>query len=130
MPIPTDQILYNKIRDKVKRSVDRWPSAYASGMVVKEYKRQMAAKKLPPYVVETKSMIHNLTRWFKEKWIDLKTGKPCGAVKTDKYYPTCRPSVKVNKHTPVIAKQLDKKTKKSMIEQKQKAKKKRVVYKV
>ena len=23
----------------------------------------------------------SLTRWFKEKWVDVKTGKPCGRQK-------------------------------------------------
>ena len=32
--IPTDQTLYDRIKDHVKARVDRWPSAYASGQVV------------------------------------------------------------------------------------------------
>ena len=31
-----------------------------------------------------------LTRWFKEKWVDVKTGKPCGRQKGEKRgYPAC-----------------------------------------
>ena len=35
----------------------------------------------------------NLKRWFKEKWIDVRTGKPCGRRKGEKRgTPYCRPS--------------------------------------
>ncbi len=36
-----------------------------------------------------------LGKWFAEKWVDVKTGKPCGrSGKKDKrrVYPACRPS--------------------------------------
>ena len=36
-----------------------------------------------------------LTDWFKEKWVDVKTGKPCGRKKSEKKrkgYPACRPT--------------------------------------
>ena len=43
----------------------------------------------------------SLDRWFKEKWVDVKTGKDCGRKKGDgRPYPACRPSVKVDKKTP------------------------------
>ena len=35
-----------------------------------------------------------LTKWFKEDWVDLKTGKKCGRSGKDKKkrpYPSCRP---------------------------------------
>ena len=36
----------------------------------------------------------SLKRWFDEKWVDVKTGKPCGRQKGEKRkgYPACRPS--------------------------------------
>ena len=44
----------------------------------------------------------SLTRWFKEKWVDVKTGKPCGRQKGEKRagYPACRPSKRVSSKTP------------------------------
>ena len=43
----------------------------------------------------------SLKRWFKEKWVDVKTGEPCGRKKGEgRPYPACRPSVKVDKKTP------------------------------
>tara|TARA_A100001201_G_scaffold143597_1_gene146060 strand:+ start:6473 stop:6742 length:270 start_codon:yes stop_codon:yes gene_type:complete len=43
-----------------------------------------------------------LGRWFKEKWVDVKTGKPCGRQKGEKRdgYPACRPSKRVSSKTP------------------------------
>ena len=43
-----------------------------------------------------------LTRWFKEDWRDVKTGKKCGRGKDEKErpYPACRPSKRVSAKTP------------------------------
>ena len=42
-----------------------------------------------------------LDRWFKEKWVDVKTGKPCGRQKGEKRgYPACRPKNRVSSKTP------------------------------
>jgi len=48
-----------------------------------------------------------LRRWFKEKWVDVKTGKPCGRSgkeKSTRAYPYCRPSRKVSSKTPATSK--------------------------
>ena len=77
----------------VKQRVSRWPSAYASGQLVKKYKDlvlKMYGPKASPYL-EIKSTKAPLSTWFREKWVDIATGKPCGSVKSEKYYPTCRP---------------------------------------
>ena len=43
----------------------------------------------------------SLKRWFKEKWIDVRTGKPCGRTKGDgRGVPYCRPSKRVSSKTP------------------------------
>jgi hypothetical protein len=42
-----------------------------------------------------------LTRWFKENWVDVKTGKPCGRTKGEnRSYPACRPKKRVSSKTP------------------------------
>ena len=42
-----------------------------------------------------------LKRWFKEKWVDVRTGKPCGRRKGEKRgTPYCRPSKRVSSKTP------------------------------
>ena len=127
--IPTDPIEYQKVVNRIKNKVERWPSAYASGMVVQEYKKIMSEKGKTAYINKVPKKETGLKRWFDEKWIDIKTNKPCGAVHNSKYYPTCRPKIKITNESPVIASKLSKKEKESMIKQKQKAKKKTVNYK-
>ena len=50
-----------------------------------------------------------LTDWFKEKWVDVKTGKPCGRKKSEtkrKGYPACRPTRRVSSKTPKLLSEL------------------------
>tara|TARA_Y100001973_G_C5181798_1_gene325342 strand:+ start:359 stop:670 length:312 start_codon:yes stop_codon:yes gene_type:complete len=61
----------------------------------------------------------DLKRWFKENWVDVKTGKPCGRQKGEKRgTPYCRPSKRVSKKTPKTASELTSSEKKSRISQK------------
>ena len=49
----------------------------------------------------------SLDRWFKEKWVDVKTGKKCGRKKGDgRPYPACRPSKRVSSKTPKTTKEM------------------------
>ena len=50
----------------------------------------------------------SLKRWFDEKWVDVKTGKPCGRQKGEKRkgYPACRPSKRINSKTPKTTKEM------------------------
>ena len=44
-----------------------------------------------------------LTKWFKEEWVDLKTGEKCGrksAKNSKRPYPACRPKAVAKKMTP------------------------------
>ena len=42
-----------------------------------------------------------LTRWVKENWVDVKTGKPCGRQKGEKRgSPACRPKKRLSSETP------------------------------
>ena len=61
----------------------------------------------------------SLKRWFKEGWIDVKTGKPCGRKKGEKRgTPYCRPSKRVSSKTPKTARELTPSEKKTRIAQK------------
>jgi hypothetical protein len=63
----------------------------------------------------------NLKRWFKEKWVDVRSGKPCGRRKGEKRgTPYCRPSKRVSSKTPATASELTPAQKKSRIAQKKK----------
>ncbi len=50
----------------------------------------------------------SLKRWFDEKWVDVKTGKPCGRQKGEKRkgYPACRPTKRVSSKTPKTTKEM------------------------
>ena len=58
----------------------------------------------------------NLKRWFKEKWTDEK-GNACGSAKNKKVK-KCRPSVRVNKNTPVAWSQMSAAQKKKAVAEK------------
>lgn len=104
MSRPLDTSLYEQIKRQVKARVSSWPSAYASGQVVREYKRRggrYAGAKLDT---------GNLSRWYKEDWRNVcerdsrGSYKKCGAsssrVRQRSKYPYCRPSKRVSKSTP------------------------------
>tara|TARA_A100001391_G_scaffold196314_1_gene174711 strand:- start:907 stop:1161 length:255 start_codon:yes stop_codon:yes gene_type:complete len=62
----------------------------------------------------------SLKRWFKEDWVDVKTGKPCGRRKGEKRkgYPACRPSKRVSKDTPKTTGEMSKSEKASFASRK------------
>ncbi len=72
---------------KIKRQYKVWPSARASQAVAK-------CRKSKGQVRKTKKG-KSLRRWAKEKWVDKKTGKPCGAKTNKAQY--CRPTKVVSK---------------------------------
>lgn len=60
-----------------------------------------------------------LKRWFKEKWVDVRSGKACGRRKGEKRgTPYCRPSKRVSSKTPATASELTPAQKRSRIAQK------------
>lgn len=62
-----------------------------------------------------------LKRWFKENWIDVRSGKPCGRRKGEKRgTPYCRPSKRVSSKTPATAGEMTSSEKRSRISQKKK----------
>lgn len=112
---PADKKLYEIVKKEAKKRFKVWPSAYASGWLVREYKRRGGT-----YLDEEekkkkikRSEPTDLERWYLEKWIDvcrLPRIVPCGrnkAVWSD--YPYCRPSKRINDKTPTIATELTQK---------------------
>ena len=60
-----------------------------------------------------------LRRWFKEKWVDVKTGKPCGRRKGEKRgVPYCRPSKRVSSKTPKTSGEMSSSEKRKKISEK------------
>lgn len=74
---------------KVKAQYNIFPSARASQAIAKCRKQSGSVRK-----TEKGS---SLRRWQSEKWVDTRTGKPCGAGGKNEY---CRPSKRVSSKTP------------------------------
>jgi len=107
---PKNKKLYNKVKAEAKRKFKVWPSAYASGWLVKEYKRRGGTYS------GKKSSSKGISRWYKEKWINvckLPKKVSCGRSKLSatwkKNYPYCRPSKRITSGTPKLASELSKK---------------------
>ena len=61
----------------------------------------------------------SLKRWFKEEWIDVRTGKPCGRTKGDgRGVPYCRPKKRVSSKTPKTASEMSASEKRKKIAEK------------
>jgi hypothetical protein len=74
---------------KVKASYKVFPSARASQAIAK-------CRKASGNVKKTENGT-SLKRWEKEKWVDTKSGKACGAGGKNEY---CRPTKRVSSKTP------------------------------
>jgi hypothetical protein len=126
---PTNTVLYEKVKTQAKKKFNVWPSAYASGWLVQEYKR------LGGTYSGKKQEDSGLNRWFNEKWINVcklpkivTCGRSSGSlIDWMKKYPYCRPSKKITKSTPLIASKLSKKEIQTRCSIKQKSPLKRVI---
>ena len=74
---------------KVKAQYDVFPSARASQAIAKCRKASGSVRKGEEGT--------SLKRWEKEKWMDTRTGKACGAGGKNEY---CRPTKRVSSATP------------------------------
>lgn len=129
MPEPLDDKLWAKAKRRVKARVSVWPSAYASGQLVQEYKRMGGEFK-------GAKRTGDLARWYKEKWVDVcewPKRSPCGREaakeKSDiriSNYPYCRPSVKVSTDTPTTVQQMSPKAREAACAKKRRSPKKRM----
>lgn len=102
MPRILDQVLYDKVKKQADAIYSK-PSAYKSGYIVKTYKSlggQYGENNEPT----------KLKTWFREKWQDV----------GNKAYPVYRPTVRVNKNTPLTVQEIDPSNLKKQIDLKQK----------
>ena len=61
----------------------------------------------------------SLKRWFKEEWIDVRTGKPCGRREGEKRgTPYCRPKKRISLATPKTASEMSAAEKRKKIAEK------------
>jgi hypothetical protein len=111
MPTPTNQKLYDEVKDFIMSRYKK-NSAFASGAIVKEYKRRGGRYK-------EDGQPKNLERWFEEKWIDV---NPLLGVEDDDAYPVFRPTKKINERTPTLVQEIPAKRLKEQFKLKQKIK--------
>ena len=103
--IPSDTKLYEKVKKQIYKKYPKH-SAYRSGLLVQEYKRQYKGRGQPYKGVKPKKT--GLSRWFKEKWVS-DTGKVGYTTKSSIY----RPSKRITSKTPTTWDELSKKRIKS-----------------
>jgi len=98
----TDKELHSRAVSAAKSKFKVWPSAYASGYVVQQYK-QMYKKKhgsLSGAFKSDEQELHadDLDEWFKEKWVRIGANGeilgPCGAREEKEGKPKCLPQAK------------------------------------
>jgi phage-related protein (TIGR01555 family) len=98
----TDKELHSRAVSAAKAKFKVWPSAYASGYVVQQYK-QMYKKKhgsLSGAFKSDQGDLHadDLDKWFKEKWVRIGANGeilgPCGAREEKEGKPKCLPQAK------------------------------------
>jgi hypothetical protein len=98
----TDEDLHSRAVGAAKAKFKVWPSAYASGYVVQQYK-QMYKKKhgsLGGAFKNDEGEIHadDLEQWFKEKWVRIGANGeimgPCGGREEKEGKPKCLPEAK------------------------------------
>ena len=103
MPIINDPELYDRVKQHAE-TIYAKPSAYRSGWIVKTYKSLGGT-----YSEDNKPK--KLKTWFKEKWQN---------VANVQQYPVLRPTVRVNKSTPLTVPEIDPSNLKKQISFKQK----------
>lgn len=80
---------------RAKAAYDIFPSARASQAIAKCRKESGNVRK--------GEAGESLKRWEKEKWVDQRTGKPCGAGGDNEY---CRPTKRMSSETPKTRKEM------------------------
>ncbi len=101
MPTPKDQILYEKIKQNINSKYK--PSAYRSGLLVQEYKREYLKKYKNDDEYIGNRQTSNLKRWFDERWRS-DTGDIEYTPKSSIY----RPTIRINENTPITFNELSK----------------------
>ena len=96
-----DKQLYKVVVKEAKKKFEKWPSAYASMWVQKRY-QELGGE-------YTKKGV-GLKNWRREHWIQvlplLKDGKVVACGDDNKETKACRPTVRVNKDTPITLQEL------------------------
>ena len=102
-----DKALHSRAVASAKRKFKVWPSAYASGYVVQEYKR-LYKKKHGSMSGAFRG--DDLGKWFNESWVRItssgKIAGPCGGRSNKEGKPKCLPKAKAQSLTTAQRKRL------------------------
>ena len=102
-----DKALHSRAVASAKRKFKVWPSAYASGYVVQEYKR-LYKKKHGSMSGAFRG--DDLGKWFNESWVRItssgKIAGPCGGRSNKEGKPKCLPKAKAQSRTTAQRKRL------------------------
>lgn len=102
-----DKALHSRAVASAKRKFKVWPSAYASGYVVQEYKR-LYKKKHGSMSGAFRG--DDLGKWFNESWVRItssgKIAGPCGGRSKKEGKPKCLPKAKAQSLTTAQRKRL------------------------
>lgn len=100
MPEPKDKELYNAIKEDIISKYK--PSAYRSTLLVKEYKKEFEKKygNNNSYIGK-KDKNKGLARWWSEEWKNQR-----GEIGYNKKGDIYRPTIRINKETPITWKEL------------------------
>ena len=101
MPTPTDPILYEKIKQNINSKYK--PSAYRSGLLVQEYKREYLKKYKNDDAYIGNRQTSNLKRWFDARW-----RSDTGNIKYTSKSSIYRPTIRIDKNTPITFNELSK----------------------
>ena len=101
MPTPKDQILYEKIKQNIHSKYK--PSAYRSGLLVQEYKREYLKKYKNDDAYIGNRQASNLKRWFDAQWLNQR-----GEIGYNKKGDIYRPTIRIDEDTPITFNELSK----------------------
>ena len=102
---PSNPTLYELVKRDAKRRFERWPSAYGSAWLVKEYARRGGT-----WSSSSSSSSRNprrsggIDRWMREKWVQVGPalkGRHIACGQRKGRSKACRPSRRVSSRTPL-----------------------------
>jgi len=130
MSMPVDKKLYEKVKREAQMKFARYPSAYASGWIVRTYKSRGGRYDRR---MSRSGQKHGLKRWYSEKWIDvcqLPKLVQCGRFRRSKSksYPYCRPLRRITSKTPRTVGEFSQKELERRCSIKQKAKSRMLIF--
>jgi hypothetical protein len=102
MPTPTDEKLYQKIKNDLFKIYTK-PSAYRSGLLVKKYKEEYIKKHNNKNYYKGNKETSNLKRWFDEDWRNQR-----GEIGYKKKGDIYRPTIRINEKTPITFNEISK----------------------